>query len=66
VGRALADLRKDAEVYGAYNTLYRMAQLRPHRAVAFLGFDGRLRAEEAAMMPLPGASDGVKVDGRPS
>lgn len=57
VGRALAHLRADREVYAAYNALYRMSQLRPHRAVAFLGFGSGLRAEDAAMFVPPGTQD---------
>lgn len=53
VGRALADVRKEPDVFAAYNTLYRLSQLRPHRAIAFLGFADRLRAEDAAMFAAP-------------
>lgn len=67
VGEALADLRRDPLVYAAYNELYRLAQLRPHRAVAFLGFGDRLRAEDAAMMATPpaGAGNGGSALPRP-
>jgi regulator of protease activity HflC (stomatin/prohibitin superfamily) len=53
VGRALAIVKRDAQVYAAYNDLYRLSQIRPHRSVAFLGFDGSLRATEAGMFLPP-------------
>lgn len=55
VGRALAELRKDHEVFEAYNELYRVSQVRPHRSIAFLGFGDGMRAEDAAMFVAPGA-----------
>lgn len=52
VGRALARLQTQPEVLEAYTQLYGLAQLRPHRTVAFSGFaPGELRATDAAMMP---------------
>lgn len=54
VGRALAELRKDREVFDAYSELYRFSQLRPHRSIAFLGFGDDVRAQDAAMFVPPG------------
>jgi regulator of protease activity HflC (stomatin/prohibitin superfamily) len=82
VGRALAGIRPKRAVFDAYNALYELAQLRPHRTVTFRGFgDGEIRAADAAMINLEpakspvlptgnGASDGQRQrlagDGRPS
>lgn len=52
VGRALAELKATPEVYDAYNELYDLSMLKPHRTTAFVGFD-RLRAEDAVMMLPP-------------
>lgn len=53
VGRAFATLKADAAVFDAYNELYGLSLVRPHRTVAFRGFaDGELRASDAAMIPL--------------
>jgi regulator of protease activity HflC (stomatin/prohibitin superfamily) len=52
VGRALGELKKLPAVYDAYNELYELSLVRPHRTTAFLGFDA-LRAEDAAMMTTP-------------
>lgn len=68
VGRALADVKKRPRVFAAYNELYELSMLRPHRTVTFRGFDnGDLRAADAAMMvpadgsapmqPLPARGD---------
>ncbi|HZH03665.1 MAG TPA: SPFH domain-containing protein [Myxococcaceae bacterium] len=54
VGRALSALGKEPEVLTAYQELYALSQLRPHRTVAFNGFDGGdLRAVDAAMLIAP-------------
>lgn len=54
VGRAYEVLGAKPEVLAAYQELYELSQLRPHRTVAFQGFDesegGGLRAVEAAML----------------
>ncbi len=52
VGRAMAQLGKQPQVLAAYNELYRLSLLRPHRATAFIGFeqDG-LRPVDALMIP---------------
>lgn len=55
VGRALAELKKNPSVFAAYNQLYELSLLKPHRTTAFVGFEG-LRGEDAAMM-VPAATD---------
>lgn len=58
VGEALAELGKAPEVLAAYNTLYKLSLVRPHRTIAFSGFAAdELRAVDAAMLipSLPGA-----------
>ncbi|MBL9004670.1 MAG: SPFH/Band 7/PHB domain protein [Myxococcales bacterium] len=57
MGEVFSELKQNAAVFAAYNTLYELSQLRPHRTVAFVGFDG-LRATDAAMMS-PSASDAL-------
>ncbi len=54
VGRAMAELGARPKVLSAYNELYRLSLLRPHRATAFIGFeDEGMRAVDAAMLPPP-------------
>jgi len=51
VGRALGELRRRPAILKAYNDLYELSLLRPHRTVAFRGFrEGELRAVDASMM----------------
>lgn len=58
VGRAFATIGRNSRVLEAYNELYALAQVRPHRTVAFHGFkDGELRAVDAAMLPLGGGTE---------
>ncbi len=58
VGRALAALSTRPRVYAAYNELYELSLVRPHRTVSFRGFDGgELKAAEAAMVTTPPVSD---------
>ena len=38
VGRALNELKQNPEVYAAYNELYELSVLKPHRTTAFVGF----------------------------
>ncbi len=72
VGQALAEVKRRPLVFRAYNELYDLSLVRPHRTVTFRGFDdGELRAADAAMMvpadgagvhataPLPARTDGV-------
>jgi regulator of protease activity HflC (stomatin/prohibitin superfamily) len=57
VGRALADVKKRPAVFQAYNELYGLSLIRPHRTVTFRGFkDPELDAGDAAMVvPHQGA-----------
>ncbi|MFO0655046.1 MAG: SPFH domain-containing protein [Polyangia bacterium] len=60
IGRAMAQMGKDSEVLWAYNELYRLSLLRPHRATAFLGFEEEeLRATDALMIPPNSQSQGA-------
>ena len=75
VGRALSDVKKRPAIFKAYNELYGLSLVRPHRTVTFRGFaDGELRAADAAMVvphevhhggngtalpPLPANPDGL-------
>ncbi|MDF2695629.1 MAG: putative stomatin/prohibitin-family rane protease [Labilithrix sp.] len=68
VGRALGDLKGRSKLFAAYNELYELSLVRPHRTVAFRGFaDGEIRAADAAMVPLEtgggSASLPARVDG---
>lgn len=57
VGRALHGLKARPAVFAAYNELYELSLVRPHRTVSFRGFaSGELRATDAAM---------VQIDGKP-
>jgi regulator of protease activity HflC (stomatin/prohibitin superfamily) len=56
VGRALADVRARPPVFDAYNALHELSLVRPHRTIAFRGFDAtELRATDAAMIPIEGS-----------
>lgn len=59
VGRALAKLQSQPRVLAAYNELYELSLLRPHRMIAFSGFgEGEVRAADAAMLaPLSSPSE---------
>ena len=58
VGRAFAVLGKHPRVLQAYNELYALSQVRPHRTVAFHGFkDDELRAMDAAMLTPGGMTE---------
>ena len=61
VGRALAALRDQPEVLAAYQELYALSLIRPHRTVAFRGFEGEaMRAVDAAMLsPSGGEASGI-------
>lgn len=61
VGRALAALRGQPEVLAAYQELYSLSLLRPHRTVAFRGFEAEaMRAVDAAMLsPTGGETSGI-------
>lgn len=61
IGHALSRLKARPEVFEAYNTLYELSVIRPHRLIAFRGFgEGELRAADAAMLAPP------IVDAQPS
>jgi regulator of protease activity HflC (stomatin/prohibitin superfamily) len=61
IGRALARLQSRPDVFAAYNQLYELSVIRPHRLIAFRGFeDKELRAADAAMLAPP------IVDAQPS
>lgn len=63
IGRALGHLKPEAEVFAAYNELYELSLVRPHRTVAFRGFgEGELRAADAAMLP-PDPGQTAPTDG---
>jgi len=54
VGRAFSTLGKQPRVLHAYNELYALSQVRPHRTVAFQGFEpDEMRAVDAAMLVSP-------------
>ena len=56
VGRALFDIKKRPAVFRAYDELYQLSLLRPHRTVTFRGFEqDELRAADAAMVVAPAA-----------
>jgi len=61
VGRAFSALREQPEVLKAYQELYELSLLRPHRTVAFRGFEGEaMRAVDAAMLsPTGGEASGI-------
>ena len=57
VGRALAEIKPRPKLFQAYNELYELSLVRPHRTIAFRGFDGGdIRAADAAMMHVEGAA----------
>ncbi len=60
VGRAFVNLKQKPSVFQAYNELYGLSLVRPHRTVTFRGFaDGEMRAVDAAMVvPAEGAGNG--------
>lgn len=65
VGRALASMKPTVAVFDAYNELYELSLVRPHRTIAFRGFgNGELRATDATMIPIEGtAALPPRVDG---
>lgn len=50
VGRAYAMLQKTPHIRAAFDELYELSLLHPQRTIAFAGFDGELRAVDAAML----------------
>ena len=62
IGRAFEELEQRPEVFEAYNALYDLSLIRPHRTIAFRGFDaGELRAADSSMMTSPPMGDGNGV-----
>jgi len=54
IGRALSTLKRKPALFTAYNALYDLSLVRPHRTVTFRGFaEGELRAADAAMIVPP-------------
>jgi regulator of protease activity HflC (stomatin/prohibitin superfamily) len=54
IGRALGALKRKPALFKAYNELYDLSLVRPHRTVTFRGFaEGELRAADAAMIVPP-------------
>lgn len=50
VGRAFSEVKKKPAIFEAYNALYDLSLMRPHRTVTFRGFGAdELRAVDAAM-----------------
>jgi regulator of protease activity HflC (stomatin/prohibitin superfamily) len=66
IGRALAELHQHPQVHAAYTQLYALSLLRPHRTVAFRGFDGAdMRAADAAML-FPPVGESQRVADSPA
>ncbi|WP_394824555.1 SPFH domain-containing protein [Pendulispora albinea] len=67
VGRAYADLKTNPEVFAAYETLYELSLVNPHRMTAFKGFtEGEIRSVDAAMLEPqfpPSYADGAPASG---
>jgi regulator of protease activity HflC (stomatin/prohibitin superfamily) len=70
VGRALEALRRTPSVFQAYEELYALTQLRPHRTTAFRGFGSKdINAVDAAMLAVDvshgagGSNGGRLLDG---
>ncbi len=57
ISRAFDRMRATPAVLDAYNTLYELSLVRPHRAVVFRGFGDDLRAADAAMLAAPAHAD---------
>ena len=67
VGSALAEVKRRPAVFAAYNTLYDLSLVRPHRTVTFRGWeDGELRAADAAMMVPPENGGGKPMSALPA
>lgn len=61
VGRALDGLAKNPPVLAAYEALYELSLVRPHRTVVFQGFGpGEVRTMDAAMI-APGPGDALSL-----
>ncbi len=65
VGRALKAMRETPQVLEAYTTLFELAQVRPHRTVAFRGFGAAdMRSADAAML-APETASAMATNGVP-
>jgi hypothetical protein len=53
IGRAFAKLQANPEVFRAYNELYSLSVIRPHRTVAFSGFAPTVRRSVDALLGVP-------------
>ncbi|WP_394844995.1 SPFH domain-containing protein [Pendulispora brunnea] len=54
VGRAYADLKKNPELFAAYEALYELSLVNPSRLTAFKGFaESEIRAADAAVLASP-------------
>lgn len=62
IGRAFESLKRVPGLFDAYNELYGLSLVRPHRTVAFRGFGADLRATDAAMIPSLDASATISRD----
>ena len=61
IGEALAEIARNSAVFTAYNALYELGHIRPHRTVVFNGFStGELSAAESAMMVADSATAAIK------
>lgn len=69
IARTFAQLGQEAAVLAAYQKLYEISLLRPHRTISFAGFaDGEMSAAEALMVappPLDGTGErkGLRLGG---
>lgn len=64
VSRAYQKMGATSAVRAAYDELYRLSQLRPHRTMAFVGFGTDLRPVDAMMIPQE-TLRAAEVDGGP-
>lgn len=58
IGRAFETLRGKPEVMAAYQELYELSLLRPHRTFAFRGFEGNEMRAADALMSAPAMANG--------
>ena len=58
ISRAFEAMRDRPEVLAAYQELYELSLIRPHRTFAFKGFDGGEMSAADALMSAPGLSSG--------
>jgi len=65
IGRAFDALKWEEGIFDAYNELYGLSLVRPHRTVAFRGFGADFRASDAAMIPSLDASATISREDLP-